>query len=103
MTELFKVGEIAIGQNFLVNTECNGMECEVLDGLEFVPIPICAKTGEALPPAMCYFVEWAYGVVSEVSPSNLRKKRPPEADDATARQTMLDCIERAKQPLEVTP
>ena len=97
----FKVGEIAIGQNFAFDVDRNGAECEIIRGLHMVRVLYCVTTRRRLPRSMNYAVRWADGAHTYVEPKNLRKRRPPASDGAAYRQAMLDCIERAKWPSEV--
>ncbi len=94
----FKVGDVAIGCNMKINVDRNGMECVIIEPLEW-------RTGidgiGRVETHMQYFVTWADGKSSNVAHRYLRKKRPPSSDEAAHRQAMLDCIERAKRPVEV--
>lgn len=89
----FAIGEVAIGHNISWD-EYNGMECEITSGLED-RLVVNAVTF-ARETWTGYGVRWASGVESFQAPESLRKKRPPSSDEATARQAMLDCIERVK-------
>jgi hypothetical protein len=75
MNYVFKVGEICIGQNFLTNTECNGMEREIIGGLELREwmTPDGRKGMD-----MSYMVRWADGHECSQIGYNLRPKRPPK-------------------------
>ena len=93
----FKVGEIAIGCNMQFDTAYNGMECEILEGVQTAT----ALFGGRWKTIDAYWVMWQNGTESWAPTSRLRKKRPPESDNSTARQFMLDCIERAKMGMGV--
>lgn len=96
--DTFKVGEVAVGQNFVVHPEYNGMEVivtRVIDG----ELEMC--DGEIFV-GVYYRTEWANGHKDYHPSRYLRKKRPPESDEAAARQAMLDCIQKAKQPVGAT-
>ena len=99
MSAALKVGDIAIGQNFIVNIERNGMECEIIGGLE-MRLAHCVNTGE-ITECMRYKVRWADGLIWNQKPPYLRKKHPPSQPSASARQAMLDCIRKAQQPAKV--
>lgn len=96
MIEQFAVGEVAIMCNSTYTPYLNGMECTVVGEPQWFRM---ALYGNVLK--FGYPVDAQDGLKYVCAPDQLRKKRPPESDDATARQAMLDCIERAKQPLEV--
>lgn len=95
----FKVGEVAIGQNFVNNTKYNGMECTVVSALDLVTTRHHI-TGE-VTTAYRYGVKWADGWLTYQESHYLRKRRPPASDESAHRQAMLDCIERAKRGVEV--
>lgn len=97
MSAAFKVGEIAIGQNFVHNIERNGMECEVIGGLE-MRTGYGSSTGDRIT-GMSYLVQWSDGMIRVQRPFQLRKKFPPS--HYAAQQAMLDCISKAKQPAKV--
>ncbi len=94
----FKVGEVCIFQNAKYCPEFNGVEVTVL-AVELTRMDLLTGV-------------WHQGVYEIESPAHsggafnahehqLRKKRPPESDDATSHQAMLDCIERAQRGIEV--
>lgn len=73
MNYVFKVGDICIGQHFLRHTEYNGMECEIIGGLDLRQWGAAdGRMGED----MSYRVRWADGTVSNQLGHNLRPKRP---------------------------
>lgn len=75
MNNVFKVGDVCVGQYFLTHTEYNGMECEVIEGLALRRwYTDSGRAGEDL----CYRVRWANGYVSSQQGYNLRPKRPPK-------------------------
>lgn len=96
MTQVFKVGEICIGQNHIRDLYKNGLECEIIVGFGLHEWAH-HDTGEA-GQSMGYVVLWANGDEHVCEPKYIRKKHPPKSDDAEARQAMLDCIERARLP-----
>lgn len=73
--DVFKVGEAVIGQNFIVSTELNGMEAEIIGGLT-MRRGFDAVTLE-FAETMCYEVMWATGAVSLQEPWYLRRRKPP--------------------------
>lgn len=96
-----KVGDICVWQNCPGEwSYLNGIETEIIGDLRTgfyffssEPGPPAYLTSTPNPVAPGYLLG---------EPHELRKKRPPESDDAAARQAMLDCIERAKMPSEVS-
>lgn len=95
----FAVGKVAIGQNFRNWPELNGMCCEIIGGLR-PGFGHDSRTGETRK-GQFYLVRWADCTELWVMPEYLRKRRPPSTDESESHQAMLDCIERAKQPLGV--
>lgn len=83
----FAIGEVAEIHGLVRHTQFNGMHCIITGGphSDFYPIDIPG------------FEQWIFA-----HKRNLRKRRPPASDDTEYRQAMLDCIERAKWPVEVT-
>lgn len=75
----FRVGDVCIGQNFEVDTERNGMECEVVAHLpEGGMFCNTRRDGKVLIEQNAYCVHWADGLVGWVAQHNLRKKPPKE-------------------------
>jgi hypothetical protein len=89
----FKVGEVAIGQNFEYFPEHNGMECEIIGGLA-IRMRMNSHDGTLITDH-CYIVVWANGVRCTVSPGYLRKRNPPATD--TSAQEYAALIERLTQ------
>lgn len=85
----FAVGEICYVVD-ASNPIYNGCECRVL-AVEVFGLSTLYEIDIANPAGGNWRSE----------EKNLRRLRPPESDDATACQAMLDCIERAKQPVSV--
>ena len=83
----FKVGEILIGQNMIMVTRCNGMECEVIGGLEMRDWR-CEITGD-FGQSMTYEVRWADGGVTVQEQNELRRRKPPAADSNERRFVQL--------------
>ena len=75
---IFKVGDICVGCNFVIDTELNGEECRILEGLQWRE-GIHQKTGEILK-GWKYKVEWGDGTIMHVYPNNL-KQNPPKRND----------------------
>jgi hypothetical protein len=82
----FAIGEVAVLRGLVRQPELNDHDCVI----------------ESAPHSGHYAIQvpghpqWKF-----VHRKNLRKKRPPKFDAAAGRQAMLDCIERAKRPIEV--
>jgi hypothetical protein len=76
MNEHFKVGEIAIAQNFEQFPEYNGCECQVINGLEFRGLVLADMT--ARENVLRYRVEFPDGMRLGPLPHQLRKKIPPQ-------------------------
>lgn len=72
----FSVGEIAVGQNFNHDAECNGMEGEIIGELK-----IRTSTGRTtgiVTTELKYVIKWKDWGRGCVRPYNLRKKKPPQ-------------------------
>ncbi len=91
MTHAFKVGDVCIWQNLTGPfAPLNGTETTIVSfGHGY-----CLQTGNFTGGAQTDTV-WL-GIKLGAMPHELRLKRPPSSDEATARQAMLDCIERAR-------
>lgn len=77
MSGQFKIGEIVVGQNFTVTTKYNGMEAEIIGGLEFRR----ARTSHGkLERGSMYRVQWADGKITSQFPHELRRKKPPKRE-----------------------
>lgn len=81
----FNVGDIAVGQNFAHATFRNGMECEIVKGLE-VRKGRLVHNGVKINEPM-YMAKWADGELTGVLPAYLRRK-PSRSDDAWLMQKM---------------
>jgi hypothetical protein len=81
MSENFKRGDIAIAQYFEEFPEYNGMQCEVLDPLEFRGI-VRLSDMAVIENALRYRVKFPDGQVLGPRPHQLRKM--PDADDQRA-------------------
>ena len=97
MSAAFKVGEVAILCNARVLLHLNGMECTVIGPLQTYSL---IKFGGEL--VYGYHIEFCNGETYVCTPDQLRKKRHPRYYKAVARQAMLDCLAKAKQPQEAT-
>lgn len=83
MSEQFNVGDVCVTQNADRYPEFNGVEVTV----------VAVYDGQIY---MLDLKEPSTGLAFLARDYQLRKKRPPEANDAAAHQAMLDCIERSK-------
>lgn len=92
MSAQFKVGDICIGQNFVVDTERNGMECTIIGSL--ATYQLILYNNELLYGYEC---EGEDGLQFVCAPHNLRLKHPPRS----AKSIMREVIAKAKKPLEV--
>ncbi|MDQ1921659.1 hypothetical protein [Massilia pseudoviolaceinigra] len=90
----FRPGEVAIMCNARLRPEMNGMACTITQ-----PLGEYFVSGLGYRFHRGYEVRTADGGTYFQFPHQLRKKRPPGAEDAGARQAMLDCIERTKRPI----
>lgn len=79
--EHYKVGEIVIGQNFQNSTHLNGVECQIVKGLDFAFDCYSLATGRNLGPSSFYEVQWPDGSIIPVRPQNLRRKQPPTGEE----------------------
>lgn len=77
MSAPFKVGDVVIGQHFVVNLECNGQEAVVISAVEFGGFRNADGT-----PEECNACEilWADGTQEWQKPYHLRLRKPPAAD-----------------------
>lgn len=73
MSGVFKVGEIVVGQNHVYDTEYNGMEGQIVEGLE--TRRWVTERGEH-GKGFVYVVEWATGERCATEPKNIRRKPP---------------------------
>lgn len=93
----FKVGEILVGQNHIINTEKNGMECEVIGDLVM-------RTGYPgglnLPPEtkLQYLVRWANGQEWNACPQYLRRRKPPTTGEQSIMSLLLTTPQREGAP-----
>lgn len=71
----FRINEIAIGQNINSSPEYNGMECEVICGLQKQTVRW--SDGRLTHDEPVYEVTWANGETLCVRPNNLRKRHEP--------------------------
>ena len=90
MNDVFHVGEIATYMNFVVRTEYNGVECEIIGGLE---MRMASLSEWGLPPFKCmsYLTRASDGRIFVVVPHRLRKKRPPSTYDGSNVGRWDDC------------
>lgn len=72
----FSVGDLAVGQNARWDFTRNGMDCEVVLGLEVRPYWRRDIGGE-ICMAPCYVVRWADGEISAALPDQLRRRPEP--------------------------
>lgn len=103
MSEQFRIGEIAVHvADVTISTAetlaYDGQDCKIIGALTLWPT--WEQDGS---PSMTlgYNCLCADGFEIIAAPHELRKKRPPEPDEAAYRQAMLDCIQKAKQPVMV--
>lgn len=85
--DTFSIGEIAIGQGFLVNTDFNGVEGEITGGLA-PRLSVNKSTGEVVL-IESYQITWASGEKEHVAPKNLRKKKPRNRDITETRENPI--------------
>lgn len=97
----FKIGEILIGQNLIFETQCNGMECEIIGGLSLRRWENRATKEIGMSPL--YLVRWADGIISAQAPHELRRRKPPPSDshERTYMQKWRDMAGKAPQPVGV--
>lgn len=88
--DVFKVGEVVVGQHFIFDTHRNGMEGEIVVGLHMGTIPH-RITGT--PIELGYGVRWADGDLRMAAPVNLRRRKPP----TTGEESVLAMFKRAPQ------
>jgi hypothetical protein len=98
----FKVGEIAIGCNYITLPDRNGMECEIIEPLQLVTALECGRG--VMTTKLRYGVRWTDGLESVTQPFALRKKPKRGGRRQSAHQAMLECIDSAKRSAcEVQP
>ena len=72
----FNFHEIAVGQNFIKDIQWNGMECEIIGGLqEREAFYLMASEAHKV---LSYKVKWMDGSISIQPEHNLKKKKPPQ-------------------------
>ena len=81
MSENFKRGDIAIAQHFEQFPEYNGMECEIIDPLEFRGL-INSEMMAVRENVLRYRVKFRDGMVLGPLPHQLRRR--PEPDEKYA-------------------
>lgn len=99
----FKVGDICIGQNFIIQTCRNGEECEIIGGLK-------ERSGRnpitKIPSVkLMYRVRWSDSTIAVVTPNKLRKKNSPKRDtrDIDKVVSWEDCgWQPSKEPASLT-
>lgn len=97
--QTFRVGDICIGQYFVIDTQVNGVECVVAG-----PLEMCETDHPIIGRRIDYFYEVQFineTHTTRVRPFNLRKKHPPQSDDAWAESKVRELTKPVVQPLEV--
>lgn len=90
----FKVGDIAVGQNFNIDVHRNGMVCTVVGPLEFRE---AANNHDGkVTTGLRYRVQWADGVVTVQEPHFLRRQAPPQREIDTV-VSWSDCAWKPSQ------
>lgn len=72
----FEIGEVAIGQNCVIDVRVNGMECVITEDVKIRRV--IGTTTRIESDRLCYMVKWADGRIGAASPLKLRKKKPPK-------------------------
>jgi len=67
----FEIGEVAIGQNYKISRQYNGMECEIIKDLHCETVDWEDGT---TTHSLVYRAEWADGRTFPVEPQYLRKR-----------------------------
>lgn len=96
MTAGLKVGEVCIGQNFIISTEANGMECVIIG-----PLVLCECLVEPIGRWVLdyrHLVRWSDGAIDNVPARNLRRKQPPAGEESILR--MFDLTAPAQREVE---
>lgn len=78
MSELFKVGEIVVGQNMILVPHLNGVDLEVIGDLE-LRVFLDAITGKVNPAEFRYLIRCPDGIEWAALPHQLRRKQPPQS------------------------
>jgi hypothetical protein len=92
MSGQFKVGDICIGQNHVIDTHLNGMECTVVQGVTW-GIPLGKRE-----PDHYVLVEWANGEKTASKPFHLRRKPPKQSTDEWAESKVRELTKPVVQP-----
>lgn len=95
MTQSFKVGEIAIGCNHTLDTEYNGMECEIIGELS---ARRTRWTDGRITEEPVYDVRWADGRMCHCAPNRLRRKPPKQSTDEWATEQVAKVTKPVAQP-----
>ena len=97
MSGPFKVGEVLVGVGFVVDIECNGLECVVERNYGLAPTHYI-ETGEDIGSHFVYLVRWVNGNTDNVCQPNLRRKQPPSGELSILR--MFDLTAPAPREVE---
>jgi hypothetical protein len=96
VTTPFKVGEIAIGQNFVDFPEHNGEDLVIIEGARFGPT--IDKMDRVVRTGVTYKVESTNGEQFVCSPSCLRRRKPPSTGEQSVMQMFVDAPLRVEVP-----
>jgi hypothetical protein len=77
----FEIGEIVIGQHFVHSTCLNGVELEVVRGLESRLIEFINRVPCVPQTLIGYGIRHPAGYITHIEPYYLRKKKPPKEID----------------------
>jgi hypothetical protein len=98
VTTAFKIGDVCIWQNCVGPwTYLNGTETTITSGQRFGIDTYSMEFGVGFGTDTPDPARDGYFLIGP--PHELRLKHPPKSDEATARQAMLDFIERARLPV----
>jgi len=88
MEKPFEIGEILIFQKSTFLQQYNGEECLLIGGWEKRSCGIPVGGVIEVDVMECYRVEFEDGMVCNCQPYHLRRKRPPQIEDANIRQVV---------------
>lgn len=92
----FKIGEVLVGQNFVICPEFNGCECVVVGALKMRE-GINVATG-LLATDLQYAVQWSTGKITNARPYLLRRKQPPAGEQSILAMFKVSRPKRIGEP-----
>lgn len=89
MKRPLKVGDICIGQHFMLDTEYNGRECTIVKDLSFI---VGHNKNGYDCSGIKFVVVWESGEKTPVRPHNLKLKPPKDDSMSWAKEKVKDLL-----------